>query len=150
MDGAIWAIPGQRMKMGKPHRVPLSEQAVTVLREVRLLRDPEAGDLIFPGAKRGAPLSDMSLTAVLRRMERGDLTAHGFRSTFRDWAAEATNYPRELAELSLAHAKGAVEGAYQRGDLLEGRRPLMAAWGAFCCSQWAAGNVVVLRGQGAA
>ena len=95
-------------------------------------------------------MSDMSLTAVLRRMERGDLTAHGFRSTFKDWAAESTAYPAELSEMALAHTIGSkVEAAYRRGDLFEKRRRLMADWGHFCStpSTITAANIVTLRGQ---
>ncbi len=132
--GAVWTIPAERMKAGREHRVPLSEQALAVLAEVSAARtsdDPAA--LVFPGQSGGRPLSDMSLTAVLRRMERGDLTAHGFRSTFKDWAAESTAYPAELSEMALAHTIGSkVEAAYRRGDLFEKRRRLMADWGTFC------------------
>ena len=88
---------------------------------------------MFPGQKPGKPLSNMAMLALLRRMGRGDLTAHGFRSTFRDWCAETTNYPREVAEAALAHTLGdKVEAAYRRGDLMEKRRRLMADWAAFC------------------
>ena len=89
--------------------------------------------MVFQGMKAGVPLSDMTLTAVLRRMGRGDLTGHGFRSSFRDWCAEATNHPREVAEMALAHAiDSKVEAAYRRGDLFEKRRSLMDAWATFC------------------
>ncbi|HUB48930.1 MAG TPA: integrase arm-type DNA-binding domain-containing protein, partial [Acetobacteraceae bacterium] len=118
----LWTIPAGRMKAGRLHRVPLPGPAVDVLQQMQ----PLAGDghaLIFPGAKEGKPLSDMSLTAVLRRMNRGDLTAHGFRSTFRDWCAESTNFSREVAESALAHVlKDKTEAAYQRGDLFDKRR----------------------------
>ncbi|MDE2582268.1 MAG: integrase arm-type DNA-binding domain-containing protein [Rhodospirillales bacterium] len=134
LAGAVWTVPGERMKAGREHRVPLSDAALAILADMALLRDPKAGAaLIFVGAKRGRPLSDMSLTAVLRRMARGDLTAHGFRSTFRDWAGEATEFPRELAEAALAHTlRDRVEAAYRRGDALERRRVLMESWAAFC------------------
>lgn len=137
LAGATWSIPGERMKGGRLHRCPLSDAARAILHDMAPVRDPEAGGaaLIFPGAKRGRPLSDMSLTAVLRRMGRGGLTAHGFRSTFRDWCAETTNYPRELAEAALAHTlESKTEAAYQRGDLLEKRRAMTDAWAAFCGS----------------
>jgi integrase len=114
----------------------------------RLTDDADA--LAFPGHDTKRPLSDMSLTAVLRRMKRGDLTAHGFRSTFRDWAAEATAFPPELAEMALSHAVGnKVEAAYRRGDLFEKRRRLMDDWGAFCSTASAKddSNVVALRGK---
>ena len=111
--GATWTIPAERMKAGREHRVPLSKQALAVLAdmsEARTSNDPAA--YVFPGQTETRPLSDMSLTAVLRRMERGDLTAHGFRSTFKDWAAESTAYPPELSEMALAHTIGSkVEAA---------------------------------------
>lgn len=130
LDGALWTIPAARMKAGSEHRVPLSSQAVSLLRDAAKQR---VGDLVFPGARAGKPLSDMSLTAVLRRMERGDLTVHGFRSTFRDWAADRTDVPREVAEAALAHTlENKVEAAYRRSDLFEKRRALMDWWGQFC------------------
>ena len=138
----VWTIPAARMKAGKEHRVPLSDAALAVLQEMAEVgTDPDA--LIFPGIKAGKPLSDMSLTAVLRRMDRGDLTAHGFRSTFRDWAGE-TGHPSDIAEAALAHTLGGkVQRAYQRGDLLARRKHLMAAWAAHC-GRPAGGNVVAL------
>jgi integrase len=147
--GATWTIPAERMKAGREHRVPLSPQALAVLAEVSAARtsnNPAA--LVFPGQSGGRPLSDMSLTAVLRRMERRDLTAHGFRSTFKDWAAESTAYPAELSEMALAHTIGSkVEAAYRRGDLFEKRRRLMAEWGAFCSTHGMidSANVIALR-----
>jgi len=127
LDGALWTVPGARMKAGREHRVPLSNAAVAVLREVAPMAR-EADALIFPGMKHGVPMSDMTLTAVLRRMGRGDLTVHGFRSTFRDWAGE-TGQPGDVAEAALAHTLGsAVQRAYQRGDMLERRRALMVTW----------------------
>ena len=130
---SVWTVPGTRMKAGREHRVPLSDAAMTVLSAVRPERT-DAAALVFPSPSRpGAMLSDMSLTAVLRRMKRGDLTAHGFRSTFRDWCAEVTSYPREIAEAALAHTlRDKVEAAYRRGDALEKRRHLMAEWAEFC------------------
>jgi integrase len=102
--------------------------------------------LVFPGGKVGKPLSSTALLMLLRRMERGDLIAHGFRSTFRDWCAEATNYPREVAEAALAHTlRDKTEAAYQRGDLMEKRRRLMAEWAAFCARPTVTGEVVALR-----
>ena len=133
-DSPVWTVPAERMKANRQHRSPLSSAAVGVLREAEKLRTEEAPDApVFPGAKQGTPLSNMALLMLLRRMGHADLTAHGFRSTFRDWAAENTNHPRELAEAALAHAlKDKTEAAYQRGDLLEKRRVLMADWAAFC------------------
>jgi integrase len=105
---------------------------------------------LFPGGKRTKPLSNMGMTAVLRRMGRGDITVHGFRSTFRDWAAERTNFPSEVVEMALAHPVGdKVEAAYRRGDLFEKRRRLMAEWASFCNMPSASGRdkVVPMRGR---
>lgn len=118
------------MKARKEHRVPLSAAALAVL---DALPDEDRGDLVF-ASPRGGMLSDMSLTAVLRRM-KVDAVPHGFRSSFRDWCAERTNYPHEVAEMALAHAIGdKVEAAYRRGDLFEKRRRLMKDWAAFCAN----------------
>lgn len=129
-DAAIWTVPPQRMKAGREHRVPLSDRAVEILKKA-----PRLGDAIFPGRKEGSLLSDMSLTAVLRRMGRGDITMHGFRSTFRDWCAESVgnSFPREVCEHALAHSlPDKVEAAYRRGDLIEKRKLLMQTWANFC------------------
>jgi integrase len=133
----VWTIPAERMKAGKEHRVPLSARALTVLNEMRQLPalDSKSGEVafVFPGGNRGRPLSNMAFLMLLRRMGRSDLTAHGFRSTFRDWAAERTSFPGEVAEMALAHTiSSKVEQAYRRGDLFERRCHLMAAWEAFC------------------
>jgi integrase len=134
MTAATWVVPAERMKGGREHRIPLSEAALDVLREMalaRVSRDLDA--LVFPGRDAGRPLSDMSLTAVLRRIGRGELTAHGFRSAFRDWTAETTGYPTEIAEMALAHAVGSkVEAAYRRGDLFEKRKRMMDDWATYC------------------
>ena len=136
----VWVIPGERMKAGKEHRVPLSDAANAVLKQM-----DKSTKLIFPGRSEGRPLSDMSLTAVLRRMNRGDLTAHGFRSTFRDWASESTAYPRDVAEMALAHSIGSkVEAAYRRGDLFTKRTRMMEDWARFC-NQTQSGAVLPLR-----
>lgn len=129
LANALWTVPATRMKAGKEHRVPLSPEALELLGS---LPREEGNEYVFIGA-RGAMLSDMSLTAVLRRMGHGGLTQHGFRSTFRDWAGETTNYPREVCEHALAHrlADG-VEAAYQRGDLLKKRSQLMKDWAEYC------------------
>jgi integrase len=134
-QAGLWTVPGARMKAGRQHRVPLSEDALAVLRAVAAMREDSAPDaLVFPGQRPKRPLSDMSLTAALRRMGRGEVTAHGFRSSFRDWAAE-TGHPADIAEAALAHVVGdKTVAAYQRGDLLERRRALMAEWSAFCTS----------------
>ena len=141
----VWRVPGSRMKGGREHRVPLSERALDILEG--LPRD-DGGEFVFAGARAKRPLSQMALLMTLRRMGRGDLTAHGFRSTFRDWAAEATAYPREVAEMALAHAvSDKVEAAYRRGDLFAKRRRLMAEWARYCASPpRAEGAVVGLRG----
>jgi integrase len=130
----VWTIPAARMKAGREHRVPLTAAALKVLTAASDLRTRGSGDeYTFPGASAGQPLSVMAMAMVLRRMKRGDLTVHGFRSTFRDWAAERTGYPNEVVEMALAHTVGdKVEAAYRRGDLFEKRRNLMAAWAKFC------------------
>lgn len=128
LEKAIWTVPAERMKAKKEHRVPLSPDALTLLKEQASLDDCP---LIFPGRK-GQPLSDMSLLAVMRRMEV-DAVPHGFRSTFRDWVGEKTNYPSDVAESALAHTlESKVEAAYRRGDALEKRREMMRDWAAFC------------------
>ncbi|MBL8565880.1 MAG: integrase arm-type DNA-binding domain-containing protein [Hyphomicrobiaceae bacterium] len=142
LSAAVWECPAERMKACKPHRVPLSPAAIAVLARV-----PAGGpdDLVFPGAKRGKPFSNMVMKALFKRMGRDGITTHGFRSTFRDWAGEATPHPREVCEAALAHAVGdAVEQAYRRGDALAKRRALMTDWAAYCGSA-AGGNVVPLR-----
>lgn len=127
VGAGTWTIPADRMKAGREHRVPLSSAAMALLKKLPRLAD---SPYVFPGA-RGGPLSDMSLTAVLRRMNV-DCVPHGFRSSFREWAA-AGNWPRELAELSLSHVtKGKVEAAYWRADALDKRRELMRAWAEYC------------------
>jgi integrase len=128
-----WRIPADRMKAGKAHSVPLSTRALAILDRMGELRTSDKPDsLIFGGAKPGRPISDMTLTMLLRRMKI-PATAHGFRSAFRDWAAEATSFPREVAEAALAHVvESKVEAAYRRSDLLEKRRKMMDAWAGFC------------------
>jgi integrase len=131
LDAKLWTIPAERMKAGKEHRVPLSDTVVAILEKMQKVR--LADDFVFPGGKAGKPLSNMAMAMLLRRLGRGDLTVHGFRSTFRDWAAECTNFPREVAEMALAHAlSDKVEAAYRRGDLFEKRRRLMEAWAKHC------------------
>ena len=133
-----WTVPAQRMKSAREHRVPLSERAVTILRGQQKRRE---SDLIFPG--RAGALSNMSLLALLRVMGRA-VTSHGFRSCFRTWAAEGTNFPREIAEAALAHViDDKTERAYQRGDLFEKRRRLMEAWSEFCGKPAPVGRKVI-------
>jgi integrase len=125
----IWVVPGARMKAGREHRVPLSGPALAVLKKMNEICE---SDFVFPGGKKGMPLSNMAMLALLKRIGRNDLTAHGFRSTFRDWAAERTTFPREVVEMALAHTiENKVEAAYRRGDLFQKRRQLMEAWARF-------------------
>jgi integrase len=144
----VWTIPGERMKSGREHRSPLSEPAMVVLRQMAQFGSNPA-DLVFPGARTGSVMSDVTLSLVVREAGGDGATVHGFRSTFRDWCAEATGHPRELAEAALAHTlSDKVEAAYQRGDLLERRRRLMSEWAAFCGKVMTAGEVVTLtRGK---
>ena len=146
LSAKVWTVPGDRMKGGAEHRVPLSDAAVAVLKRMEAVR---RGDLVFPGGKGGAPLSDATMATVIDRMNAANMKAglpiwqdpsvnrpivpHGFRSTFRDWAGEATQHQREVVEKALAHIVGdETERAYQRGDLLDKRRKLMDAWAAYC------------------
>lgn len=137
---AVWTIPAERMKAGREHRVPLSARACEILEEQQAIRQREArvadiNDFVFPGRKAAQPLSNMALLQLLRRMGRTDLTVHGFRSTFRDWAGECTNHPREIAEAALAHTvKDKTEAAYARGDLFDKRRVMMCDWAIFCAT----------------
>jgi integrase len=127
LDDAIWIVPEDRMKAGIEHRIPLSSQAVDILKET-----PNRRGWVFESANPGKPISQQAMLMLLRRKRPG-LTVHGFRSSFRDWCGEQTNYPRELAESALAHRlKDKAEAAYQRGDMLERRRELMQAWADFC------------------
>lgn len=139
---AAWTIPGERMKAGKAHRVPLAPPVVALLEALPRIDDSPH---LFPGQRKGRPLSNMSMLMALRRMGRGDLTVHGFRSTFRDWAGEATPHPRDVCEQALAHSLGdSVEAAYRRGDLFAKRKTLMADWAAYATTA-PADNVVKLN-----
>lgn len=143
MDTAVWTVPAARMKAGREHRVPLSTAAVAILESM-----PRLGDHVFPGQRGDAPLSDMSLTAVLRRMDRKDITMHGFRSTFRDWCAESVgnSFPREVCEHALAHSlPDKVEAAYRRGDLIEKRKVLMQVWADYCGKLPSSASVALMR-----
>lgn len=145
LEARLWSIPGVRMKAGKEHRIPLSERAHAILSEAEKLR---VGAFVFSGQRLGKPLSNMAFLMLLRRMGHGDLTAHGFRSTFRDWCGEATSFPREIAEAALAHAVGDLtERSYRRLDALEKRREMMSAWARFCEPKTATSNsnIVELR-----
>nr|WP_245612152.1 site-specific integrase [Sphingomonas changbaiensis] len=131
LDAGLWSIPAARMKMGRAHMVPLSAEAVDVFRRAEKLRIP-ATDLVFYGQNVKRPMSDMTLLKILRDSDL-EVTVHGFRSAFRDWVAERTNYPGEVAEAALAHAiPNKVEAAYRRTDFLQKRRALMREWGAYC------------------
>jgi integrase len=144
----LWTIQGERMKAGKEHRVPLSDAALAIVEKMAAIR---SGDFVFPGGKSNRPLSNMAFLMLLRRMGRGVLTAHGFRSSFRDWAAERTTFPAEVAEMALAHAvNDKVEAAYRRGDLFQKRRQLAEAWARFCAAPPATGGVVPIRQTAAA
>jgi integrase len=143
LKGKVWTVPAARMKGGREHRVPLSAQAVAVLDKVKLLAasDEVSAMPVFPGPQRGKPLSGMALAMLLRRM-KVETTVHGFRSSFRDWAGEASTFPREIAEAALAHTVGdATERAYRRGDALEKRRKLMEAWAGYIERGASTGNV---------
>ena len=129
LDAGVWTVPAERMKAGVEHRVPLSDPAVQILRDMATVR---SSDFVFPGGKRGRPLSNMAMLKTLERMNRDDLTVHGFRSSFRDWASETTAFPSEVVEAALAHTiESKVERAYRRGDLFQKRRELIAAWAAY-------------------
>jgi integrase len=134
LGSQVWVIPASRMKAGREHRVPLSGRALAILERMAEIR---TGDLVFPGQRRGRPVSKAALTALVT-----GATIHGFRSSFRDWVGEETSHPREIAEAALAHATGsAVEQSYRRGDALEKRRALMESWG-YYCEPGEGGNVV--------
>ena len=138
----FWTVPADRMKAGKEHRVPLSDRALELI--------PTQADVddafVFPGGRSGQPLSNMAMLKLLQRMGRDDFTVHGFRSTFRDWASERTDFPAEVVEMALAHAiDSKTEAAYRRGDLFEKRRALMDAWAEFCQRTSVPGDIVALR-----
>ena len=145
LDKGIWTVPAIRMKAGHEHRIPLTARAVDFLKAMTRLHD---NDHVFPGAAKGRPLSGMAMTMQLRRMKRGDITVHGFRSTFRDWASEQTSFPHETCEHALAHRiSDKAEAAYRRGDQFEKRRKLMEAWDV-CCEPRTTANIVPMRKPG--
>jgi integrase len=136
LRGKVWIVPAGRMKGGREHRVPLCPRALEIIGEAY-------DGYVFSGGRPDQPLSNMALLMLLRRMKHSDVTVHGFRSAFRDWAAERTNYPSEVAEMALAHAVGdKVEAAYRRGDLFEKRRALADAWAKYCSAPPVGGGVV--------
>ena len=145
LDRKTWVVPAGRMKSKREHRVPLSDAAVTVLTAAR----GHSRRNVFPGHKRGSHLSNMAMMQVLKRLDRAGITIHGFRSTFRDWCAECTNYPSDVAEMALAHVlRDKTEAAYRRGDLFEKRAKLMADWARYCSKPSEPAKVVAIR-QGA-
>jgi integrase len=143
----LWTVPAERIKASKEHRVPLSDRALAIVSKMAEMRH---GDYLFPGGRAlGRPMGHMAMLRVLSSMGHSDLTVHGFRSCFRDWVAEQTNFPAEAAEMALAHTVGdKVEAAYRRGDMFEIRRGLMQAWANFATTREAA-NIVELRNAAA-
>jgi integrase len=139
----IWVVPARRMKADKEHRVPLSDGTIAILEQMQVIRQ---SDYVFPGRLEGRPIGDNTIWRLAKEAAGSDITIHGLRSSFRDWAAERTSFPREVAEMALAHAiPDAVEAAYRRGDLFEKRRKLMDAWAAYCAKiEMDAGKVVAL------
>ncbi|MEI7970726.1 MAG: integrase arm-type DNA-binding domain-containing protein [Betaproteobacteria bacterium] len=159
LEAKVWTIPGARMKAGREHRVPLSDAAVALLKGLPHI---EGDERVFLGTRRGQFLSDMTLLNVIRRMNKsdrrfidprtgGDIVPHGFRSSFRDWHAEVTHYPHELAEMALAHVVGSkVEAAYRRGDMFDKRRQMMNDWAAWCAPRSEPEHVAPVREKVAA
>jgi integrase len=140
IDGDVWVIPGTRMKGNRPHRVPLSDRAREIL---EALPREDGNPHVFVGARAGKPLAGMAMLLVLRGMGRGDVTTHGFRSSFRDWAAERTAFANHVLEMALAHAiPSGVEAAYRRSDLFDQRRQLMQVWAEYCAQPSGADNVL--------
>jgi integrase len=145
LTNAVWIIPAERMKVREEHRVPLSPPALAIIKAMQ----DAGGDYVFPGGRRGKPLSNMAMLTLLKRMGRDDITTHGFRSSFTDWAMEQTNYANEIRESALAHTiSNAVERAYRRGDLFDKRRRLMNDWAKYCNTVAAkrGDKVVAIRG----
>lgn len=143
LDKKVWKVPAARMKAGREHRVPLSPRAIEIVEAMQMLDTPA---FLFPGSKPETPLSSMAMAMLLRRM-KSDITVHGFRSTFRDWASETTSFPHEVCEMALAHTiANKAEAAYRRGDLFDKRRKLMEAWAGYCGNP-KEGKVVPLRAR---
>jgi len=142
LDQRTWVVPAGRMKSKREHRVPLSDAAVAALKAVK----GRSKRYVFPGHKRGSHLSNMAMMQVLKRLDRTGITVHGFRSTFRDWCAESTNYPSDVAEMALAHTlRDKTEAAYRRGDLFEKRARLMTDWARYCSKPSEPAKVVAIR-----
>jgi integrase len=145
LEAQVWNVPAARMKARKPHRVPLSDQALAILGDMEKIR---SSDFVFPGYRYNRPLSNVSMAHVLKRMGQGQYTVHGMRSTFRDWCAEQSSFPREVAEAALAHVlSNKAEAAYQRGDLFEKRRKLMQAWADYAAPRTSADVIQLRRGE---
>lgn len=143
LDAKVWTIAATRMKSEKAHRVPLSDRALEIVYEMKATA---LSDLVFPGQRDNRPLSDMTMLKALKTAGGGEFTVHGFRSSFRDWTSEETNFQRETAEAALAHALGdSTERAYRRGDALEKRRALMTAWASYCAGEGGANVVAIGR-----
>ena len=144
LDAGVWTVPAERMKGGKEHQVPLSKRALAILEDL----PRERGGYVFPGARAKSPLSNMAMLELLRGMDGNGFTVHGFRSTFRDWAGDRTNYAREVIEHALAHhIKDKAEASYRRSAALDKRRQLMEAWAKYCSSPpHTSGQVVALHG----
>jgi integrase len=144
LDARTWTIPGSRIKAGKEHKVPLSSAAIAVITAMAAIRQ---SDYVFPSDVPGRPVHGASVAGIAKRLASADITLHGFRSSFRDWAAERTSFPHEVAEMALAHAiPSAVEKAYRRGDLFEKRRRLMEAWADYCIKPTSTSKVISIRG----
>ena len=144
ISAKLWTIPADRMKAEREHKVPLNKQTLSILKDMSEVRNNE---YVFPSNKAG--LSNMAMLKLLKRMGKSDITVHGFRSTFRDWAAESTNHTSEVVEMALAHTiKNQTEAAYRRGDLLEKRNRLMADWDHHCNTQKSTGDVIAFKKQG--
>ena len=141
LEERLWTVPANRMKADREHRVPLSDAALDIIKNMAASR---CGDFVFPGAIPGRPRSQVALRTVLRELGRTGLTVHGFRSSFADWATERTNYPGDAIELALAHRVGdAVVAAYRRSDAFDRRRRLMEDWATYCATpSIASGNVL--------
>jgi integrase len=147
LTAKVWTVPAERMKGNREHRIPLSPAAFSIIQQMHSTSVADV-DYVFPGWKRSKPLSNSVMLKLVKRMGRDDLTAHGFRSTFRDWAAERTSYPREVAEMALAHTvSDKVEAAYRRGDLFAKRRRLMEEWAKHCFAVRNPGVVVAIAGR---
>jgi integrase len=145
VERAVWTVPPERMKSGREHRVPLSRRALKVVKQA--MADYPASEFLFPGRKLGKPLSAMALEMMLRRMKVEDATVQGFRSSFRDWASECTNFTNEVCEAAFAHViEDQTEAAYRRGDLFEKRPKLMEGWAVYCAVP-KAGKVVAFRAK---